>query len=45
MARAAPAATITFSNNIIAESLAYSTHSKSEHSKGSLIHDNVTGIL
>lgn len=36
---------ITFSNNIIAESLAYSTHSKGEHSKGSLIHDNVTGLL
>lgn len=36
---------ITFSNNIIGESLAYSTHSKGEHSKGSLIHDNVTGLL
>jgi hypothetical protein len=36
---------ITFSNNIIAESLAYSTHSKGEHSKGSLIHDNVSGLL
>ncbi len=36
---------ITFSNNIIAESLAYSSHSKGEHSKGSLIHDNVTGLL
>lgn len=36
---------ITFSNNMIAESLAYSTHSKGEHSKGSLIHDNVTGLL
>jgi hypothetical protein len=36
---------ITFSNNIIAEGLASSTHSKGEHSKGSLIHDNVTDIL
>ena len=36
---------ITFSNNIIAEGLQYSTHSKGEHSKGSLIHDNVTDIL
>jgi hypothetical protein len=36
---------ITFSNNIVGESLAYSTHSKGEHSKGSLIHDNVTGLL
>jgi pectate lyase len=36
---------ITFSNNLIAEGLAYATHSKVEHSKGSLIHDNVTDIL
>ncbi|HZW15762.1 MAG TPA: pectate lyase [Brevundimonas sp.] len=36
---------ITFSNNLIGESLAYSTHSKGEHSKGSLIHDNVTELL
>jgi len=36
---------ITFSNNLIAEGLAHSTHAKGEHSKGSLIHDNVTGIL
>ncbi|MBL8642484.1 MAG: hypothetical protein JNK21_01015 [Rhodospirillaceae bacterium] len=36
---------ITFSNNIIAEGLSHSTHSKLEHSKGSLIHDNVTDIL
>jgi len=36
---------ITFSNNIIAEGLAYATHSKIEHSKGSLIHDNATNIL
>ena len=36
---------ITYSNNIIAEGLANATHAKGEHSKGSLIHDNVTDIL
>jgi pectate lyase len=36
---------ITFSNNLIAEGLAHSTHVKGEHSKGSLIHDNVQQIL
>jgi pectate lyase len=36
---------ITYSNNIIAEGLAHATHSKGEHSKGSLIHDNVNNIL
>jgi pectate lyase len=36
---------VTFSNNIIAEGLAAATHAKGEHSKGSLIHDNVTSIL
>jgi pectate lyase len=36
---------ITFSNNIIADGLAHSTHPKGEHSKGTLIHDNVTGVL
>jgi len=36
---------ITYSNNIIAEGLADSVHIKGEHSKGSLIHDNVTDIL
>jgi pectate lyase len=35
---------ITFSNNIVAEGLANSTHSEGEHSKGGLIHDNVTRI-
>jgi hypothetical protein len=43
--RAGTSHNITFSNNIVGESLAYSTHSKGEHSKGSLIHDNVTGLL
>jgi len=36
---------ITFSNNLLAEGLRHSTHAKGEHSKGSLIHDNSTGIL
>ncbi len=36
---------ITFSNNIIAEGLAFATHGKIEHSKGSLIHDNATDVL
>ena len=43
--RAGTSHDITFSNNLIGESLAYSTHSKGEHSKGSLIHDNVTNLL
>jgi len=36
---------ITISHNIIAEALSNSTHSKGEHSKGTLIHDNATNIL
>lgn len=36
---------ITYSNNIIAEGLAHSTHAKGEHSKGSLIHDHVNDVL
>jgi len=36
---------ITFSHNLIYEGLSESVHSKGEHSKGSLIHDNATGIL
>ena len=36
---------ITFSNNLIAEGLASSTHGKGEHSKGTLVHDNVTDIF
>lgn len=36
---------VTFSHNLVAEALYDSTHSKGPHSKGSLIHDNVTGAL
>lgn len=36
---------ILYSQNIIAEGLAHSTHAKGEHSKGSLIHDNVADIV
>jgi hypothetical protein len=32
---------IVFDSNIVAEGLSNSTHSKGEHSKGTLIHDNV----
>ncbi|MSU24992.1 MAG: pectate lyase [Opitutus sp.] len=36
---------VTFSHNIIAEGLSHSTHASGEHSKGSLIMDNVTDVL
>jgi hypothetical protein len=39
--RAATSHDIVFDSNIVAEGLSNSTHSKGEHSKGSLIHDNV----
>lgn len=43
--RAGTSHRITFSNNLLAEGLARSTHAKGEHSKGSLIHDNASDIL
>ncbi len=36
---------VTFSHNIIAEGLRNATHTKGEHSKGTLIHDNAAQIL
>ena len=36
---------ISFTYNLLAEGIADSSHPKGEHSKGSLIHDNATGIL
>lgn len=36
---------ITFSNNLIAQSLRDASHAKGPHSMGSLVHDNVTGVL
>ena len=36
---------VTFRLNLAAEGLANSSHPKGEHSKGSLIHDNATGIV
>lgn len=36
---------VTLSNNIVAEGLVNSTHSKSAHSMGSLIHDDVQNVL
>ncbi len=35
---------VRFSDNIIAEGLAESTHAKGEHSKGALVHDNARDI-
>ncbi len=43
--RQATSRRITFSNNLIAEGLAHATHAKGEHSKGTLIHDNVGEVL
>jgi len=43
--RAGTSRNITFSNNLAAEGLADASHPKGEHSKGSLIHDNATGIV
>jgi hypothetical protein len=36
---------ILFRNNLAAEGLANASHPKGEHSKGSLVHDNATGIV
>lgn len=36
---------VLFRDNLAAEGLAFASHPKGEHSKGSLIHDNTTGIV
>jgi pectate lyase len=42
--RAGTSRNIVFANNLAAEGLANASHPKGEHSKGSLVHDNATGI-
>lgn len=36
---------VTFSYNLIYEGLRHSVHPKGEHSKGTLVHDNATGVF
>ena len=43
--RRATSLEITYSNNLIYEGLADSVHPKGEHSKGTLVHDNASGVL
>lgn len=43
--RAGTSHDIVFRNNLAAEGLANASHPKGEHSKGSLVHDNATGIV
>nr|WP_022681851.1 pectate lyase [Sphingobium bisphenolivorans] len=43
--RAGTSHNITYSYNLAAEGLANASHPKGEHSKGTLIHDNASGIL
>ena len=43
--RAGTSRNVTFSYNLAAEGLADASHPKGEHSKGSLVHDNVTNVL
>ena len=42
--RANTSSFIRFAGNIVAEGLSNSTHSKGEHSKGTLVHDNVRNV-
>jgi hypothetical protein len=42
--RAGTSHDVVFRENLAAEGLAFASHSKGEHSKGSLIHDNTTAI-
>jgi hypothetical protein len=43
--RAATSHDVTYSYNLASEGLADASHPKGEHSKGSLVHDNVTNIV
>ena len=43
--RAGTSRNVVFRQNLAAEGLATSSHPKGEHSKGSLVHDNATGIV
>jgi hypothetical protein len=43
--RAGTSRNILFRENLAAEGLANASHPKGEHSKGSLVHDNTTGIV
>jgi lysophospholipase L1-like esterase len=43
--RRATSHAITYSHNLVFEGLAHSVHPKGEHSKGTLVHDNASGIL
>lgn len=43
--RRATSHNLTYSHNLIYEGLSESVHEKGEHSKGTLVHDNVTGLL
>ncbi len=43
--RAGTSHDVSFSYNLLSEGLANASHPKGEHSKGTLIHDNATGIL
>ena len=43
--RAATSHDVTFSYNLASEGLADASHPKGEHSKGSIVHDNVTNIV
>lgn len=43
--RAGTSRNVVFRLNLAAEGLANSSHPKGEHSKGSLVHDNATGIV
>ncbi len=36
---------VTYSHNLVYEGLGDSVHAKGEHSKGTLVHDNATGVL